>query len=432
MKAKHKFPTYFFGLFLLLTFSIPSSVKAQYDDVSLETFYDELSPYGVWIDDPQYGQVWRPDVDQDEFRPYYTNGHWEMTQYGNTWVSNYDWGWAPFHYGRWHHASRGGWVWVPGTDWGPAWVNWRSGGGYYGWAPMGPGININISVGSRIPDFFWVFVPQRSIYYSSYPRYDRQRNIGRIHNTIFINNTYAHNRTRYYSGPRAEDIRRVTHQNVTIHNVRNQRPGRTATNQGNRPQINRNSDQQSRTSPAYSSKSNSGNSTVNRQSPRPQRAGENSGVTNNGRSGNSVVKTPASQNASRQVNQGTSTSRSIQTNQGQRSGSNVRSSSGTATSRQTPAQIRQQSPQRQTNTSSRQVPAQTRQQSPQRQTNTSSRQAPAQTRQQSPQQQSNNSGRQVTSQGSRQQSSGQNRGSSANSSSQSSGKDQGRPSRSHK
>ena len=43
------------------------------DDISMETFYEELAPYSVWIEDPQYGRVWRPDVDQDEFRPYYTH-----------------------------------------------------------------------------------------------------------------------------------------------------------------------------------------------------------------------------------------------------------------------------------------------------------------------------------------------------------------------
>src|SRR5690554_3194351 len=140
MKLKERVSASVIGILFML-FMSPFVVKAQYEDVSMETFYEELSPYGVWIEDPQYGRVWRPDVDQDEFRPYYTNGHWEMTKYGNTWVSDYDWGWAPFHYGRWHHSSRRGWVWVPDVHWGPAWVSWRSGGGYYGWAPLGPGIN---------------------------------------------------------------------------------------------------------------------------------------------------------------------------------------------------------------------------------------------------------------------------------------------------
>lgn len=31
-----------------------------------------------------------------------------------------------------------GWVWVPGVEWAPAWVSWRVGGGYIGWAPLPP------------------------------------------------------------------------------------------------------------------------------------------------------------------------------------------------------------------------------------------------------------------------------------------------------
>ncbi len=58
---------------------------AQYDDtyVSFNDFYDNLAPYGQWIEDPQYGYVWSPNEDAN-FRPYYTNGYWVMTDYGNT------------------------------------------------------------------------------------------------------------------------------------------------------------------------------------------------------------------------------------------------------------------------------------------------------------------------------------------------------------
>ncbi|KAF5281398.1 hypothetical protein FQR65_LT14736 [Abscondita terminalis] len=72
--------------------------------VSLDLFYDELSPYGNWDDDPTYGEVWYPDAGRD-FRPYSSNGYWAMTEYGNTWVSDYPWGWAPFHYGRWVYSN---------------------------------------------------------------------------------------------------------------------------------------------------------------------------------------------------------------------------------------------------------------------------------------------------------------------------------------
>lgn len=116
MKNMIKLPAIVLGLMLLLT-GTTQKAMAQQEDVSLQSFYDELSPYGTWIQDPQYGYVWRPDVDQEDFRPYYSNGRWAMTEYGNTWVSNYDWGWAPFHYGRWIYNRYNQWVWIPDTVW---------------------------------------------------------------------------------------------------------------------------------------------------------------------------------------------------------------------------------------------------------------------------------------------------------------------------
>ncbi|HXS37488.1 MAG TPA: DUF6600 domain-containing protein, partial [Flavipsychrobacter sp.] len=80
----------------------PPSTQAQVGvSVSYQTFYDDLSPYGQWVSDGGYGNVWVPYTNDANFRPYCTGGHWAMTDYGNTWVSDYPWGWATFHYGRW-------------------------------------------------------------------------------------------------------------------------------------------------------------------------------------------------------------------------------------------------------------------------------------------------------------------------------------------
>ncbi len=234
MKKLIKLPAIVLGLLLLLT-GTTQKVMAQDEDISLQSFYDELSPYGTWIQDPQYGYVWRPDADQGDFRPYYTNGRWAMTEYGNTWVSNYDWGWAPFHYGRWVYNRYNQWVWIPDTTWGPAWVSWRSGGGYYGWAPMGPGMHINVNF--NIPDLWWVFVPQRNIYYDNFPRYYSRRNVVIINNTTIINNVYSRNRHSYYTGPRADEIRRYTRQAVPVYAVdRVSRPSRSGIS-GNRLEV---------------------------------------------------------------------------------------------------------------------------------------------------------------------------------------------------
>ncbi|MDA9555489.1 hypothetical protein N9R54_04570, partial [Pelobium sp.] len=213
------------ALGLLMFFLSLGSTKLQAHPerggVSLQVFYDELSYYGDWINNPDYGYVWRPNVGRD-FRPYYTNGHWVMTEYGNTWVSDYEWGWAPFHYGRWYYDNYDGWIWVPDVEWGPAWVTWRTGGGYYGWAPLGPRISINISFGRRyyVPDNYWVFIPQRCIYYPSYSRYwEPRRNVYIINNTTIINNIYTNKNVRYYGGPGVDEVRRATRQNVPVYRV---------------------------------------------------------------------------------------------------------------------------------------------------------------------------------------------------------------------
>jgi hypothetical protein len=104
-------------------------------ELDVNYFFDKLAPYGEWIWTPEQGWVWRPTGVSPDWRPY-TYGHWTYTEHGWTWVSSYDWGWAPFHYGRWASLDHIGWVWVPGSVWGPAWVTWRYSGTHVGWSPM--------------------------------------------------------------------------------------------------------------------------------------------------------------------------------------------------------------------------------------------------------------------------------------------------------
>ena len=42
--------------------------------VSFQVFYDNLAPYGDWIQDPSYGYVWVPSVGRG-FRPYSSSGY---------------------------------------------------------------------------------------------------------------------------------------------------------------------------------------------------------------------------------------------------------------------------------------------------------------------------------------------------------------------
>ena len=81
------------------------------------------------------------------WRPYSQGGRWIYSDVGWYWNSYYSWGWAPFHYGRWHRSILHGWCWVPGYTWSPAWVMWRSNDHYAGWAPLPPGSHYVHGVG---------------------------------------------------------------------------------------------------------------------------------------------------------------------------------------------------------------------------------------------------------------------------------------------
>lgn len=194
-------------------------------EITYQQFYNDLSPYGNWINDPQYGYVWSPR--ESEFHPYRSNGNWAHTRFGWTWVSGYSWGWAPFHYGRWIMDPYYGWLWIPGYEWAPAWVDWRSGGDYYGWAPMGPfGFNVSVN--------FWNFVPRRYIYSRRMNNYyvNPTKNVTIINNTTIINNYGNGNnsntgpRRTYNTGPSVREVEDATRAKVrTLDVVQSSKPG---------------------------------------------------------------------------------------------------------------------------------------------------------------------------------------------------------------
>jgi hypothetical protein len=118
----------------------------------------DLDDYGTWKENSEYGNVWVPNDQGDDFQPY-SNGNWMYQQpYGWTWVGYEPWGFAPYHYGRWVQGGWG-WGWAPGpyAYWGspyyaPAMVAWFGGpgfgigwgggfgfGGGWGWCALGWG-----------------------------------------------------------------------------------------------------------------------------------------------------------------------------------------------------------------------------------------------------------------------------------------------------
>lgn len=122
-----------------------------------------LEQYGTWRQNPRFGDVWVPSGVPADWRPY-EYGHWVYTdEWGWYWVSDdveANWGWVVFHYGRWVFERGAGWFWVPGDEWAPAWVNWRYGDQYAGWAPLPPDDLIETY---EVDPSYWVFVPTRYI-----------------------------------------------------------------------------------------------------------------------------------------------------------------------------------------------------------------------------------------------------------------------------
>jgi hypothetical protein len=78
------------------------------------------------------------------------------------WISDEDFGWACYHYGRWGFGRDIGWYWLPGRVWGPAWVAWSHDDDDFAWAPLPPDryddVNVVISFGD-IPDYYWQAAP---------------------------------------------------------------------------------------------------------------------------------------------------------------------------------------------------------------------------------------------------------------------------------
>lgn len=185
-------------------------------EISYETFYDQLQPYGNWVNYPEYGNVWQPYM-QNGFRPYESGGHWVSTVDGWAWASDYNWGWAPFHYGRWFFDQSIGWAWVPGYEWAPAWVTWGQYNDYYAWAPLAPGINVGIGNNWRAPANYWSFVPRNYINYSNLNRYAIAGNYNtNVNNINIINNYNSYNQKDYYHrGPDYQEVQRFTHKPIT-------------------------------------------------------------------------------------------------------------------------------------------------------------------------------------------------------------------------
>ena len=186
-------------------------------NISVDFFYDQLGDYGDWVELGDYGYAWQPrDVDQD-WRPY-SDGRWAYTEAGWTWLSEEPYGWAVYHYGRWAQIEHKGWVWIPGTEWAPAWVSWRRSPKHVGWAPLPPEASFRRSVGiSGWADSYYDIGPSayRFVEVRNFgaPRLrtvflEPRENVTIIRQTTNITQITYVNSVVHNGGPRYEDISR--------------------------------------------------------------------------------------------------------------------------------------------------------------------------------------------------------------------------------
>ena len=200
-----------------LRLGVPTSHAAG--NVSVDFFYDQLGDYGDWVEVGDYGYGWQPrDVDAD-WRPY-SDGRWAYTEAGWTWLSEEPYGWAVYHYGRWARIERKGWVWIPGTEWAPAWVSWRRSPRHVGWAPLPPEASFRRSVGfSAWVDSYYDIGPSayRFVEVRNFgaPRLrtvfvEPRENITIIRQTTNITRITYVNSVVYNQGPRYEELSRVS------------------------------------------------------------------------------------------------------------------------------------------------------------------------------------------------------------------------------
>ncbi len=185
---------------------------------SYSTFYRKLEPYGDWMETGDYGYVFQPRqaAQSRDWRPY-TNGHWVYTDAGWTWISDEQFGWATYHYGRWTRLRGVGWVWVPGEQWAPAWVSWRKGNDFVGWAPLPPEAQFDRQTGIRNwadnyydigPDQY-AFVPanQFGAKVSARVVVPTERNVTIINQTTNVTNITYNNSVIVDRGPSYDDLR---------------------------------------------------------------------------------------------------------------------------------------------------------------------------------------------------------------------------------
>lgn len=206
----------------------------QRSTASYGMFYEKLEPHGEWRETDDYGYVWQPREAENarDWRPY-TEGRWAYSDAGWTWISDEPYGWATYHYGRWVKLRRIGWVWVPGDEWAPAWVSWRTSKDYVGWAPLPPEARFDRRSGiQNWADNYYDIGPEQYCFVSSndfgaeHVRravVPAERNITIVIDTTNVTRITFANTTIVNEGPSYDELRSRSHRPIERYRLRRER-----------------------------------------------------------------------------------------------------------------------------------------------------------------------------------------------------------------
>ena len=189
-------------------------------------FYEPLTPYGHWEVVGAYGRCWVPArVDSDWRRTATAIGNAPKTA-GIGPATSLGPG-PPIIMAAGISTRRIGWYWVPQTQWAPAWVSWRRGESYVGWAPLPPSARFErdeLIVEERsIPPRGYVFVEERRFMEPAHPKTVIVNNTTIINKTVNITKVKVVNKTVINEGPQTTVIERASGRPVRavpVHDLR--------------------------------------------------------------------------------------------------------------------------------------------------------------------------------------------------------------------
>ena len=118
-----------------------------------------LQQFGAFTQHVKYGEVWAPSATPENWHPFMACNWVNTKQFGWYYDDKTPWGNIVHHYGRWTHDPQSGWIWIPGMEFSPGWVVWRTSPQWIGWAPTPPDQDVETMQSDAFNNGgFWTFM----------------------------------------------------------------------------------------------------------------------------------------------------------------------------------------------------------------------------------------------------------------------------------